>query len=226
MVLYVEHFYERQAAPSMEEEEDEQDSLAWILLFVDLVYVALLSKLSQVMEYCALSVHTFLFIITIFSVLFVTRLTIDDYACRLGNNDLYHRVMYFIYTFSNFVMALNLNTVHTEVASDAACQANFYSFGFSVGFLISRAVIVVLLGVVIWEDQFRATVLVERARDEENQPAQGQGRFEEKVVQRYKTEVVQSDDKGSGKKVRVLGLCVFVVVCVLCEVHRVRLQVL
>lgn len=83
MVLYVECAYKRQELPDGEGEEEETDTLAWILLFVDLVYVALLSKLSYVMEYCALSVHSFLFIITIFSVLFVTRLTIDDYACRL-----------------------------------------------------------------------------------------------------------------------------------------------
>lgn len=158
MVLWIQDCYTRALRPKEKNEDDEEEDDkegAWIFLFVDLVYVALLSKLSHVVEYCALSVHSFLFVIVIFSVSFVTRLTIDDYACRFKNNDVFHRIMYFAYTMSNFMMSLNVNAKHTEAGfhADHYCKANFYSFGFSVGFLVGRLVILILLAAVVFEDQ-------------------------------------------------------------------------
>lgn len=154
MVLYISHFYKKPPPPKdVDEDEEEDEEVGWIFLFVDLVYVALLSKLSHVIEYCALSVHTFLFVITIFTVSFVTRLTIDDYACRFVTNDIVHRLAYFVYTMTNFIMTLNANAHHTDYPSDKACKANFYTFGFSCGFLISRLVFMSLLCAVIYEDQ-------------------------------------------------------------------------
>ena len=154
MVLYISNIYKKPPPPhDVDEDEEEDEEVGWIFLFVDLVYVALLSKLSHVIEYCALSVHTFLFVITIFTVSFVTRLTIDDYACRFVTNDIVHRLAYFVYTMTNFIMTLNANAHHTDYPSDKACKANFYTFGFSCGFLISRLVFMALLCAIIYEDQ-------------------------------------------------------------------------
>ena len=161
MVLYIDTIFKRAPKPPLhpvleEEEEEEDEEMSWIFLFIDLVYVAMLSKLSHVLTGCALSVHSFLFVITIFTVSFVTRLTVDDYACRFITNDLVHRIAYFIYTMCNFIMTLNVNSVmpdYDEVPSDGVCGANIYSFGYSCGFLIARLVIVCLLIAVIYEDQ-------------------------------------------------------------------------
>ena len=159
MVLYISEIFNLAGAPkeSVNEEEDEDEEVAWIFLFIDLVYVALLSKLSHVIEYCALSVHSFMFVITILTISFVSRLTIDDYACRFVTNDLVHRVAYFIYTMCNFIMTLNVNTHHLEgddVGKDSKCDATYYSGGYSAGFIISRIVIVLLLAAVIIEGRF------------------------------------------------------------------------
>lgn len=126
----------------------------WVFRFVDLVYVALLSKLSHAIEYCALSLHTFIFVVSLFCVLFVTRMNADDYGVHFIADDTFHSVAYFVYFLSNFVMTLNIH-VSTEFHdhSDSSCNADFVSFGFFVGFFFSRLVVLVLFLRVIFEDE-------------------------------------------------------------------------
>lgn len=127
----------------------------WVFKFVDLVFVALLSKLSQVLEYCALSFHSFSYVTSVFAVLYVTRMTMDDYGVQFLADDSFHVVLYFAYFMSMFVMTLNLhvNEDHSYPKSDAYCNANFVTFGFSMGFFASRIVMLILFTRVIYEDE-------------------------------------------------------------------------
>lgn len=121
------------------ESEGEEIEGKWMFLFVDLVFVALISKFSTVMENCALSFHSMSFVSIMMSIMFITRLHLDDYCNRFYVNDLFHRLIYFCYTMCMFIMALNINAAPTGGAeSDALCDANLYGFGFACGFVMSR----------------------------------------------------------------------------------------
>ena len=131
----------------------KQQRKYWVFKFTDLVFVALLSKLSKVLENCALSFHSFLFVTSLFCLLFVTRMTADEYGVQFIAHDSFHIICYYIYFMSNFIMALNINVVDNHSHMDSVCRADFVSFGFLLGFVCSRAVILVLFSRVIVEDE-------------------------------------------------------------------------
>ena len=122
-----------------EEEEEEQEG-AWMFLFIDLVLVAMTSKCALVMEYCSLSIHSFLFSATAFTVMFLTRQYIDEHCNRFFANDAFHRFLYFAYCGSFFIMALNVNSVENHSHLDYKCKANLYGVGFGVAFLMTRGI--------------------------------------------------------------------------------------
>ena len=138
-----------------EEEEEEQEG-AWMFLFIDLVLVALTSKCALVMEYCALSPHSFLFSATTFIVMFLTRQFIDEYVNRFFSNDLFHRLCYFVYVGAFFVMALNVNAKANHSHMDYKCKANLYGVGFGTGFCLTRAIMAVLYLGVMYDEPERA----------------------------------------------------------------------
>lgn len=144
---------EKQEYEIVEGGEEAEESWKWMFLFVDLVFVALISKLAAVMENCAISFHSMSFVCTMMTMMFMTRLYLDEYCGRFYVNDLFHRLIYFMYTMSMFVMALNINTVPTDgAASDALCNANLYGVGFGMAFLMSRFLMFLLYLSVIWAD--------------------------------------------------------------------------
>jgi len=144
---------EKQEYEVIEDREESEKEGTWMYLFVDLVFVALISKLAAVMENCAISFHSMSFVCTMMSIMFVTRLYLDEYCGRFYVNDLFHRLIYFMYTMSMFIMALNINAAPTDGGeSDALCNANLYGYGFGMAFLMSRFLMLLLYLSVIWAD--------------------------------------------------------------------------
>jgi len=91
-----------------------EDQDAWIFLFLDLVYVGLFSKLSAAFETNSLSLHTFQVVIAVFIICFTSRLSLDEYSNRFFANDIFHRVLYFLYTAGVFSMVINVMTGDPE----------------------------------------------------------------------------------------------------------------
>lgn len=131
----------------------KQQRKYWVFKFVDLVFVALLSKLSKVLENCALSFHSFVFVTSLFCLLFVTRMMADEYGVQFIAHDSFHIICYYVYFMSNFIMVLNINVVENHEHLDSVCSADFVSFGFFVGFVCSRLVILTLFSRVVVEDE-------------------------------------------------------------------------
>ena len=100
----------------------------------------MVSKCSLIMENCTTSFHSIFFICVITGVIFLTRLYIDDYCNRFYVNDLFHRVLYFLYAMTLFVLTLNVNVLNIEEEeglerSDANCKANIYGDAFEVAYV-------------------------------------------------------------------------------------------
>jgi len=137
------------------EHEIQQNKLGnWMFLFIDLIFVAVVSKCAIIMENCNTSLHTIMFCNTILAVMFITRLHIDDYCNRFYVNDVFHRILYFIYAMTMFVFGLNVNVLNTAGAhDDILCAANIYGYGFGMAFFTSRIIIIMLYGSVITSDE-------------------------------------------------------------------------
>lgn len=138
---------------SAETEAGKQEG-QWLFLFVDLILVALISKISMAVEECELSSHTMTFQCVMFISMFMTRLHMDDYVNRFYSNDVFHRFFYFVYIMAFFIMALNVNIADSDhTHSDARCDANLYSYGYGIGFLLSRLSLLVMYLSVMMEDK-------------------------------------------------------------------------
>ena len=116
----------------------------WIMLFLDLVYVGLFSKLASVFSVCSLSKHTFELCTAVFLITFVSRLSLDEYANRFFSNDVFHRVVFFAYTGGVFTMVINVEVDAASGVTDNACGLNIHSLGFLIGFCLSRLAIFLL----------------------------------------------------------------------------------
>jgi len=162
MPLHLDGYYMRKM-PALQWNEERQCYLVqgsegdskegqWMFFFLDLVFLSLLLKLTNVLTQCAISFHSLAFVSILLAVLFITRLHLDDYQNRFYVNDLFHRLCYFVYVCVMFVMALNINAANTDgLASDALCDANLYGIGFAVAFITSRLVLLALYSSVVLE---------------------------------------------------------------------------
>ena len=134
-----------------------EDQDAWIFLFLDLVYVGLFSKLSAAFETNSLSLHTFQVVIAVFIICFTSRLSLDEYSNRFFANDIFHRVLYFLYTAGVFSMVINVMTgdpastrhglssrenVHSVPHEDGGLSVR--GGGFLIGFVFTRVSIFLL----------------------------------------------------------------------------------
>ena len=110
-----------------EEEIAQSRKVTWTFIFVDLIFLALVTKCASVLTACSLSVHTIMFCSIVITIMFVTRLHMDDYCNRFYENDLFHRILLFLYALCMFVMTLNVNAINTNGdPSDAGCEADLY----------------------------------------------------------------------------------------------------
>jgi len=125
----------------------------WMFVFIDLILVALITKLASALQQCEISPHTLTFQCVMFVLMFMTRLQFDDYCNRFYTNDAFHRFFYFANVMAFFIMSLNVNIENTNhLRLDSMCKANLYGIGFGVGFLVSRFSLVVLYMSVMLED--------------------------------------------------------------------------
>ncbi len=95
------------------------EGLAWILGFVDLVYVAMIFKVEQLLADCGETYGVYVMALSLFTLMFTTRFHLDTYsalhvrvdqkACYpLLQSDMFHRVVILCYSFGSFIMAMNI----------------------------------------------------------------------------------------------------------------------
>jgi hypothetical protein len=129
---------------------------SWITLFIDLVYVAMFMSVGYMLEYCGSQSEVMKRSWLIFLIMFNSRLGIDEYSNRFFHDDVFHRLVYLIYTLGVFIMTLNINYTYKDhrrflIAHDPLGDCPFveeYWNGFSYGFFITRGSLLVLYALV------------------------------------------------------------------------------
>ena len=143
---------------------DQHEEESWIALFIDLVYVAMFINVGHVLNACGSNYQTASASFAIFLVMFISRFSIDEYANRFFGDDIFHRIVYYVYTFGVFIMTLNivsedfeksdhrrLEVAHSDLGN---CEVrDDYATGFAAGFIITRASLVMLYAMISLYDK-------------------------------------------------------------------------
>lgn len=123
--------------------EESKNEEAWVELFIDLVYVALLYKLGNLVEICYGQSYIFGRVFILFWCLFITRMAIDEYANRFYSDDLLHKLMYLVYTAGVFVQVMNINASGESGLHATTCEyVSDFGSGIFIGIFITRASII------------------------------------------------------------------------------------
>lgn len=138
----------------------EESGESWITLFIDLVYVAMFMNVGYLIEYCGDNPKVVEVSFMVFVTMFVSRLAIDEYSNRFFADDIFHRLVYYVYTFGVFVMTLNINYTisdHHRRLYDSSfgdcIYVNEYWNGFAYGFLITRLSLILLYSMVCYNNK-------------------------------------------------------------------------
>lgn len=132
--------------------EGEEDVEIWMQLFLDLLYVCMLSKLTHELIYCKPTPTLFICTFSILYIFYLSRFIIDEFCMRFAQDDIFHRLFYFVYTVGTLIMVLNSNMFRPtgdhegspDLFSESCNVDSAYFSGFSYGFYITRGSIFAL----------------------------------------------------------------------------------
>ena len=133
-------------------------------MFIDLVYVAMFMSVGYILEYCGSAAEVMDLAFCLFAVMFISRLAIDEYSNRFFRDDIFHRLVYFVYTYGVFIMTLNINYTYSghRLLADSSLDHNAvglcpyvktYWNGFAYGFFITRGSLVLLYTMVSYQNK-------------------------------------------------------------------------
>ena len=139
---------------------------SWIALFIDLVYVAMFINVGHLLQNCGSNQETTSSAFIIFLIMFMSRYSIDEYSNRFFADDIFHRLVYFVYTFGVFVMTMNISSEvagghddgHRRLVENTSDLGNCeihsdYSHGFFAGFIVTRLSLVALYSMISYYDK-------------------------------------------------------------------------
>jgi low temperature requirement protein LtrA len=156
-----------------------EDTECWMALFLDLLFVAFFSKLSHLLLECEITSDLLVYCFCYNLFFYLGRFSIDEYSIRFYQDDIFHRLLYFLYTIGVLVMVMNIDQEKTAIHSgdDHAyyyhqlstsnlsnsesteentfhCKLNnFFYTGVTYGYCITKLSIVGLYCGLIWLDK-------------------------------------------------------------------------
>ena len=84
----------------------------WINGFVDLIYVAMIMKISELLFKCGNFVDVWIMAAVYFALMFMTRHNIDMFSICMKGTDIHHRLVFMLYCLGTFLMTLNIAQTH------------------------------------------------------------------------------------------------------------------
>lgn len=124
---------------------NSEEAVAWNNFFIDLLYVALATRLSSILQGCVADSRVIIIIYSIASIFFHLRMNLDEYSIKFYTDDIFHRSIYFLYIVGVVIMGMTssglLDFVHGHGYSSEReeCDLNYSYFQkYLVGYLIAR----------------------------------------------------------------------------------------
>ncbi|KAJ1396959.1 hypothetical protein B484DRAFT_425111, partial [Ochromonadaceae sp. CCMP2298] len=139
---------------------DKEHSLlehAWIFLFVDIIFVATLFKISHLIGVCGKGADVYLMAFSYYSLMFSTRQAFDVYTCVSGANGILHVIAFAVYGMGVFIMTVNIASHRVSTTSEShrlllgdavmygECErTKEYDIAFAAAFIFTRLVLMVM----------------------------------------------------------------------------------
>lgn len=144
---------------------------AWIFMFIDIIYVGTLFKISHLIGLCGTGTSVYILCASYFAIMFASRLQFDVYTCVSGASGILHVIAFCFYGMGVFVMTVNIssrlksgatddgnhsvNPGYGDISSNAvvgeitygACERSIdYDTAFAVAFIFTRIVLGTMYG--------------------------------------------------------------------------------
>jgi hypothetical protein len=121
-------------------------------------------SIGYILEYCGSQAEVTRMSFALFLILFDARLGIDEYSNRFFSDDVFHRVVYYIYTFGVFVMTYNVNYTYVDHRRRRLEETSEYAIGdcpyvyqywdgVAYGFFITRVSLIMLYTLVCYNNK-------------------------------------------------------------------------
>ena len=120
-------------------------------------------SIGYILEYCGSQQEVIQMSFALFLILFDARLGIDEYSNRFFSDDVFHRVVYYIYTFGVFIMTYNVNYTYVDHRRRLAESSDYaigdcpyvyqYWDGVAYGFFITRISLIILYTLVCYNNK-------------------------------------------------------------------------
>lgn len=137
---------------------------AWIFMFIDIIYVGTIFKISHLIGLCGTSVTVYMLCASYFAIMFSSRLSFDVYTCVSGASGILHVLAFCFYGMGVFIMTVNISsrlksksatddhgsghrymTDYMGEASYGLCERSVdYDTAFAVAFIFTRVVLVTM----------------------------------------------------------------------------------
>ena len=122
-------------------------------------------SVGYILEYCGEGNEVVLVSLCLFVIMFNSRLAIDEYSNRFFHDDVFHRVVYFVYTYGVMVMTFNINfsgsgytafrgrSLYSQNDIGDCAFVEDYWEGISYGFFITRMSLITLYSLVCYHNE-------------------------------------------------------------------------
>lgn len=137
---------------------------AWIFMFIDIIYVGTIFKVSHLIGLCGTSVTVYILCASYFAIMFSSRLSFDVYTCVSGASGILHVLAFCFYGMGVFIMTVNISsrlksqsgtddhggghrylTSYMGEATYGSCERSLdYDIAFAVAFIFTRVVLVTM----------------------------------------------------------------------------------
>ncbi len=138
---------------------NSEEAVAWNNFFIDLLYVAVATRLSAILQGCEIDSRVIIIIYSIASIFFHLRMNLDEYSIKFYTDDIFHRSVYFLYIVGVVIMGMTSSGLldfigHGYGYERHECNLNYAYFEkFLVGYLIARISSAILYIVAATQDK-------------------------------------------------------------------------
>jgi hypothetical protein len=123
----------------------------WMFQFIDIIYVATIFNVSDLITECGSATEVYILAISIFAIMFNTRQAFDAYSSISGANGVLHLIAFSVYGAGVFVMTYNIyekvdpcNEYENRAHFGVCVESEFFQSSFVGGFLLTRVVLIVM----------------------------------------------------------------------------------
>lgn len=129
--------------------EGEGGEHSWLFHLIDIIYVATMYRINVSLSACGDIFDVYLLTAAYFIIMFLTRLSFDQYKCTFQAKGIIHTFVFLLYCTAVFIMTLNIGFHYGDDDGDGGfgehcSRVRLFDSTFGAAFMVSRTILLVL----------------------------------------------------------------------------------